>query len=41
MDREEGRPVGVPPAGAKAVWGLRQKQGIAELRAKEKEELAR
>lgn len=39
MDGEEGRPVA--PAGAKAVWGLRQKQGIAELRAKEKEELAR
>lgn len=34
--------MGVPiSAGAKAVWGLRQKEGIAaELRAKEKEELA-
>ena len=28
--------MGVPPAGAKAVWGLRQKQGIAELRAKDR-----
>lgn len=41
MDGGEGRPMGVPPTGAKAVLGLRQKEGMDELRAQEKEELAR